>query len=79
VHVARAALRQDLNQQRPQAPYASYPTLSSARDAAVVVYLAKLMDDTKGDMDAASKLADLSRSRLYELLKLHGIQRPQVQ
>ena len=79
VHVACATLKQDLNQQRPQAPYASYPTLSSARDFAVVIYLTKLVEDTKGDMDAACKLAGLSRSRLYELLKLHGIQRAQLQ
>jgi two-component system, NtrC family, response regulator len=76
VHLARASLRQELNLRRPQAPYASYPTLSAARDSAVASYLTKLVEDTKGDVDAACQLADLSRSRFYELLKLHGIQRP---
>jgi two-component system, NtrC family, response regulator len=76
VHVARASLRQELNLQRPQAPYASYPTLSVARDSAVAAYLTKLVEDTKGDVDTACQLADLSRSRFYELLKLHGIQKP---
>jgi two-component system NtrC family response regulator len=76
VHLARASLRQELNLRRPQAPYASYPTLSAARDGAVASYLTKLVEDTKGDVDTACQLADLSRSRFYELLKLHGIQRP---
>jgi two-component system, NtrC family, response regulator len=76
VHLARASLRQELNLQRPQAPYASYPTLAAARDSAVASYLSRLVEDTKGDVDAACRLADLSRSRFYELLKLHGIQRP---
>jgi two-component system, NtrC family, response regulator len=78
VLVARAAVRQDLNLQRPQAPYASYPTLASARDSAIAAYLTKLLDDTKGNVEAACRLADLSRSRLYELLKLHGIQRSPI-
>ena len=75
VQVARASVKQELNLQRPRAPYASYPTLNTARDSAVAAYLSKLLDDTRGDVDAACQLADLSRSRLYELLKLHGIQR----
>jgi len=78
VQVARASIRPDLNMQRPCAPYASYPTLTSARDSAIVTYLTKLLEDTKGNVDAACRLADLSRSRLYELLKLHGIQRSPV-
>jgi DNA-binding NtrC family response regulator len=76
VHLARASLRQELNLQRPQPPYTSYPTLAAARDSAVAIYLTRLVDDTKGDVEAACRLADLSRSRFYELLKLHGIQRP---
>jgi two-component system NtrC family response regulator len=78
VQLARASLRQELNLRRPQAPYASYPTLSAARDSAVAAYLGKLVDDTKGDVDTACQLADLSRSRFYELLKLHGIQKPTI-
>ena len=78
VQVARASVRVDLNLQRPCAPYASYPTLAAARDSAVVAYLTKLLDDTKGDVEQACQLADLSRSRLYELLKLHGLQRRQI-
>jgi two-component system NtrC family response regulator len=75
IKLARDSVRPDLNLQRPQAPYASYPTLSAVRDTAVTAYLTKLLKDTNGDMDAACELADLSRSRLYELLKVHGIGR----
>jgi two-component system NtrC family response regulator len=75
VQLARAAVKPDLNLQRPQSPYASYPTLAMARDSAVSAYLVRLIEDTHGDMDAACELADLSRSRLYDLIKLHGISR----
>jgi two-component system NtrC family response regulator len=75
VRLARSSVKAELNLHRPQSPYASYPTLSAARDSAVATYLVKLVGDTRGDMDAACELADLSRSRLYELLKLHGIGR----
>ena len=75
VQVARASVRPDLNMQRPRAPYASYPTLAGARDSAIVSYLTKLLEDAKDNVDVACRLAGLSRSRLYELLKLHGIQR----
>jgi len=75
VHLAKATVKPELNLRRPQPPYASYPTLSTARDSAVAAYLIKLVEDTHGDMDAACELADLSRSRLYELLKLHGVAR----
>ena len=75
VHLAKATVKPELNLRRPQPPYASYPTLSTARDSAVAASLIKLVEDTHGDMDAACELADLSRSRLYELLKLHGVAR----
>jgi two-component system, NtrC family, response regulator len=75
VRLVRSSVKPELNLQRPQSPYAGYPTLSAARDSAVAAYLVRLVEDTHGDMDAACELADLSRSRLYELLKLHGIGR----
>jgi two-component system NtrC family response regulator len=75
VRLARANVKPELNLQRPQSPYVSYPTLPAAREAAVAAYLSKLIEDTQGDMDAACQLSDLSRSRLYELLKQHGITR----
>jgi two-component system NtrC family response regulator len=75
VWLAKASVKPELNLRRPQAPYASYPTMSTARDCAIAAYLSKLVEDTHGDMDAACEMSDVSRSRLYELLRLHGIER----
>ncbi|MBN1662227.1 MAG: sigma-54-dependent Fis family transcriptional regulator [Deltaproteobacteria bacterium] len=36
-------------------------------------YLRMLMDQTKGNIAAACKISDLSRARLYQLIKKHGI------
>jgi two-component system NtrC family response regulator len=39
------------------------------------IYLEALMESSKGDMDAASSLSDMSKSRLYQLLKKYNIHR----
>lgn len=75
VKLARASVKPELNLPQPQSVGASYPTLSSARDSAVAAYLTRLLADTNGDIDAACAIAELSRSRLYELLKVHGLGR----
>jgi two-component system NtrC family response regulator len=74
-HMARTSIKPEWNLKRPASPYFSYPTASMARDAAMAAYLSKLMEDSNGDIDTACRLADLSRSRLYELLKAHGLTR----
>lgn len=75
VHLARASIR--LQSSRPHVHEAggSYPTLAATRDAVTVSYLVRLIEDTQGDIDAACRVADLSRSRLYELLRIHGVSR----
>jgi hypothetical protein len=75
VHVARAAVKAGLNQKRGQARDDGYPTLVSTRDAAIASYLVRLIQDTDGDIDKACRLADVSRSRLYELLRIHHVGR----
>jgi two-component system, NtrC family, response regulator len=75
VHLARASIKPELNLRRPQPAYASYRTLSAVRDSAIAAYLTQLITDTQGNVEAACELAGVSRSRLYELLKLHGVGR----
>jgi two-component system NtrC family response regulator len=56
---------------------ASLPSLQTARDAAVnqaeQEYLEKLMELSDGNIESASRISKLSRSRLYSLLKKHQI------
>jgi two-component system NtrC family response regulator len=55
------------------------PTLQQARDAALAAaeksYLTELMAKTKGDIKNACQVADISRSRLYALIRKHGVSR----
>lgn len=52
-----------------------YPTPRRVLDAAMESYLRNLMADAGGDIETACRLAKLSRSRLYQLLKQHKIPR----
>jgi two-component system NtrC family response regulator len=58
-------------------PEKSLPQLQVFRQAAVaraeVSYLKELVSQTKGNTKEACRVSGLSRSRLYELLKKHGI------
>ena len=55
----------------------SMPTMKEDRDRAIQMqekqYLQKLIKITGGDIKQCCKTADLSRSRLYDLLKKHGL------
>jgi two-component system, NtrC family, response regulator len=75
VHVARAAVKAELNQTVARPDNDGYPTLVATREATIAAYLVRLIQDTDGDMDKACRLADVSRSRLYELLRIHGVGR----
>ena len=74
VELARAAVRPELNQR--ETFRATSRTLSSARDAAISAYLRQLILDTQGDVESAHRIAGVSRSRFYELLKLYGLTKP---
>jgi two-component system NtrC family response regulator len=75
VSVARGAVREDLNVPG-QGGGEAFPQLKDAKKAAEMMYLRDLMDSTGGDINKACRLANVSRSRLYALLKEHGIDRP---
>ena len=57
----------------------SFYKLSDVREAAIVKaerqYLKDLMQKTEGDMKKAIRMSGLSQSRLYSLMKKHGISR----
>jgi two-component system, NtrC family, response regulator len=74
IQLARAAVKPELNLSFCR-PGGSGGTLAAARDAAVSAYLAQLLEAVRGDMELACEIADVSRSRLYGLLKLYGIGR----
>lgn len=76
VALARAAIRPEFAQNGTDCFRPVGRTLSSARDAAVSAYLRQLVLDTKGDVESAHAIAGVSRSRFYELLKLHGLTKP---
>jgi two-component system NtrC family response regulator len=73
--VARGAVREDLNVP-VRGGGEAFPQLKDAKKTAEMFYLRDLMAATGGDIDKACRLADVSRSRLYALLKEHGIVRP---
>lgn len=81
--VARRALEKDTDQQsthtREIAPPDSFPDLKSYRDTQIATiekrYLLNLMEITGGDIKQSCALAEISRARLYALLKRHDIQR----
>lgn len=75
VQLARASVRPELNR-RPLRPNADQrPTLAQVRDAASAAYLADLLDEVHGDIEVACQIADVSRSRLYGLLKGYSLVR----
>ena len=75
VQLARAAQRP-----RERAPASNEPTgelrpLQSVVDDATRGWLEELMRQTQGDIASACTLSGLSRSRLYALMKEHGVHR----
>ena len=75
VHLARASVRLELNHVPMRSNKAERPTLAQVRDAAGAAYLAELFEEVHGDVEAACEIAEVSRSRLYGLLKMYGIGR----
>jgi two-component system, NtrC family, response regulator len=78
VEVARQVTAGRLTHEEiPQHASIGIPSLKQVReaagDAAEKDYLANLMDVTLGDISQACSASGLSRSRLYALLKRHGI------
>lgn len=49
------------------------PPLNAYRDRMEKIYLQKLLDRTQGDRGAACRISGYSQSRLYGLLKKHGL------
>jgi DNA-binding NtrC family response regulator len=52
-----------------------FPSLITCRNKLELNYLRLLLDRVEGDREKASKLSGLSQSRLYALLKKHGLSR----
>jgi two-component system NtrC family response regulator len=83
VEVTKAALRRP-EPGAPQlamelAPLEQMPSLAKVRDEAATAaerrYLRELLARTHGDIQKTCAIADLSRGRLYALLKKHGLSR----
>ncbi len=55
--------------------YASFPTLHELLDKTERQYLTDLVSLTDGNLKEVSRISGLSRSRLYDRLKRHGIMR----
>ncbi len=75
---SRAAERIDNIPLADGAPVGSvehYPTLKEVRAATESRYLRDLMEAVAWDVPRACRLSGLSRSRLYDLLKWHGIEK----
>lgn len=75
VCLARVSVRPELNRSAVRQEKAGRRTLAEVRDAASAAYLAALLDEVEGDVEAACHIADVSRSRLYGLLKMYSIDR----
>jgi DNA-binding NtrC family response regulator len=75
IHLARASVRPELNHSPARSTGDERPTLAQVRDAASAAYLAELLEEVHGDIEAACAIADVSRSRLYGLLKMYCIGR----
>ena len=77
LHAARASQQRSQSQAPEIAPSKAYPTLKEVRRAAAaqaeVRYLRDLLDHCEGDIKEACQLSGVSRSRLYDLLKEHGV------
>jgi two-component system, NtrC family, response regulator len=71
VKVARSAIRKEVAP--PVSLNASLPPLVEHRQAAERQYLQDLLYQTKGTIREACRVSGLSRSRLYALLKEHGL------
>lgn len=83
VEFARRSVRSDNETKQAESANVSetdIPTLQAARDAAIASvekqYLFNLMGQTRGNLKEAIRISGLSQSRLYSLLKRHGIARP---
>jgi two-component system NtrC family response regulator len=86
VQLARAAVSREPEAGQPEepgtpgGPPATLGTLKEVRDQAVAQaekrYLEDLMAYTGGEVKRACQVSDLSRGRLYALMKKHGVQRP---
>ena len=61
----------------PSEVVAGLPTWKEAREEILIEaersYLRKLMEETDHDLNDAIRISDLKRSRLYQLLKKHGL------
>ncbi len=86
VELARAsaagnATGKPMNTRPPGEPAATLPSLQVVRQSALerteAEYLRNLLSSTGGNMALACSVSRLSRSRLYSLLKKHGIRIPQ--
>jgi two-component system NtrC family response regulator len=75
VQLARASVAPELNRTPFSPKGKGRPTLAEVRDAASVAYLAELLEEVHGDVEAACAISGMSRSRLYGLLKLYGLDR----
>lgn len=75
VHLARSSVKPELNRAPMRSNKDGRPTLAQVRDAASTAYLTELLEEVHGDIEAACELADVSRSRLYGLLKMYGVGR----
>jgi len=71
VKVARSAIKRE--SAPPASPAASLLSLTDYRQTAERQYLQDLIFQTKGSIREACRISGLSRSRLYALLKEHGL------
>jgi len=83
VNVTRKKMQDKEREAQPAAVKSEYaatqkmPTLKEARDKAIEIeekkYLATLLKTTGGDITKCCEISDLSRSRLYDLLKKYDL------
>lgn len=77
IHSARTTVSQQQIRPRPRTAPQDLPPIKTARDEAIARfeadYLHRLLRVTRGDTKAACEISGLSRSRLYALLKAHGL------
>jgi two-component system NtrC family response regulator len=82
IHIAQQAVRRQPDNVPPQESFPEilppeFPSMAKARSRAIDEaerrYLADLYAFTEGDIDKACRISELSRSRLYALLKRHSL------
>ncbi len=75
IHRARQAVKEKIKTPQAIAPAAgsSLPSFREYRDKSEKEYLISLLSQTGGNVSAASRIADLSRTHLYQLLTKHGL------